>query len=650
MAGEAGENAANELVEQGMENLTPLDGDEASSMKAGKKALGNSAFGDTGAGGGSAGALPLDPGGPADGDFQAYEEALGAGEDNGDGAGNLEDSYSSYEDLANQLGGDFSEEQIAAYGKSASGANATAKAVAESDAERTIGAGPGGSYPPAVEDKDDFDESDINALGNMINEGRDDGKDDEKSANLNVENVSITAGSVNVGETSMGDGQGGELRAGISEEGEGEEPDQSPGEFMKSLRNGVKDGNNMTGEGVAKAVGDKDAASMLKGVGYKDSTISEYYGLDNADNAKGGQGQSDKLQEGNAKDGAMNAANVTINAGTVNMEGSSFGGAQSDKLQAGNGEESGENGENGGSRKSGESDGEISLEGGPEQEQKGLSTWGKVKQFGTAFKNNGGLEQLGTLANDIVDVGHSFSEGLYVDGQAPTAEWNANSQWRRQNIAEAGKKREERLKVGADSWANNKQNISSMKEKYIDEEREKAQQKYGNSKPPAYIESVAQERAETKAKAALKDMSVYTRYGVNDVDSAYKLYDNANKKGLTPEGSIKDMAKFESFNTNSKNMKSVNEGNYIAGDGYSSVEEAIPNVKIYFDAGYRDVEQIAHVDYMSKKLNKPPDFAMALDQALMKKGNIAYSGNDVEMKKVIAELNQWYENKRNGKS
>lgn len=331
--------------------------------------------------------------------------------------------------------------------------------------------------------------------------------------------------------------------------------------------------------------------------------------------------------------GNINASNVTINASSVNMEGATLESAQS-QLQVGEGTISEEgNTTSGGTQNSSEDDG-ISLEGSSEK----INFW-------DAFKNQGGLEQIGTLANDLMDGHHSLAAGLYVDGTAPTGEWNANSQWRRQNIAEAGKKREENVRRSADNWANNKANISIMAGKYIEEEREKAQKKYGKSKDADYIESVAQEQAKTKAKAALKDMSVYVQYGVTDVNTAYKLYENANNNGFKPDESIRNMAGFNKFNTNAGNVNNINVSNNFTGNNYTSVEQAIPNAKTYYDAGYTNVKDMAWVDYMAQKLNKTPDYAMAVDEALKKKGKggkLTYNGKDADMKKVIDQINSHY--------
>lgn len=339
-------------------------------------------------------------------------------------------------------------------------------------------------------------------------------------------------------------------------------------------------------------------------------------------------------QANNANSENINASTVTINASSVNMEKATLGSAQGTQLQAG--ESSGTEEDNTTSKNaqnSSEDDG-ISLEGASNE-----------VSFLEAFKNQGGLEQIGTLANDLIDGHHSLAAGLYVDGTAPTGEWNANSQWRRKNIENSKKQREENSTRKADNWANNKDNISIMTENYIDDERKKAQKKYGKSKDADYIESVAQEQAKTKAKAALKDMSVYVKYGVTDVDTAYKLYKNANDNNFKPDESIRNMAGFNKFNTNAGNVNNINVSNNFTGSNYTTVEQAIPNAKTYYDAGYTNVKDMAWVEYMAKSLNKTPNYAMAVDEALKKKGKggkLTYNGKDPDMKKVIAQINSHY--------
>lgn len=452
----------------------------------------------------------------------------------------------------------------------------------------------GRDLPAYMEDKDDFDSADIQALTSGITDGLENQTENEKTE-----------------ETYVG-----------------------PAEFMKSLReNSEAKDENMTDNDVAKAVGSENVAKMLEDAGFSGEEIASYLGTGN-ENAEGLSG------------GNINASNVTINASSVNMEGATLESAQS-QLQVGEGTISEEGNTTSGDTQDSSEGNTTSGDTQNSSEDDGISLEGSSEKinFWDAFKNQGGLEQLGTLANDLVDGHHSIAAGLYVDGTAPTGEWNANSQWRRQNIAEAGKKREENVRRSADNWANNKANISIMAGKYIDDERKKAQKKYGKSKDADYIESVAQEQAKTKAKAALKDMSVYVQYGVTDVNTAYKLYENANDNGFKPDESIRNMAGFNKFNTNAGNVNNINVSNNYTGNNYTTVEQAIPNAKTYYDAGYTDIKDMSWVDYMAQRLGKSPEFAMAVDETLKKKGKegkLTYNGKDADMKKVIDQINSHY--------
>lgn len=441
---------------------------------------------------------------------------------------------------------------------------------------------------PGYMDQDDFDSADIHALTTGITDGMENQMNNEKTE-----------------ETYIG-----------------------PAEFMKSLReNSESKDENMTDNDVAKAVGSENIAKMLEDAGFSGEEIASYLGM-GKENAEGLSG------------GNINASNVTINASSVNMEGATLEKAneiktvddkeKNDEIKEATLESA---------KIESESDG-INLQDESEGADNKLS-WFEV------FKNKGGLEQIGTLFNDLNDIRHSMSAGLYVDGAAPTNEWNSNTKWRQDNIIEAGKKREENNKVSADNWANNKANINKMTSMYIDEERQKAQRKYGKNKDADYIESVAQEQAKTKAKAALKDMSVYVQYGVTDVNMAYKLYQNANDNGFNPEQSIRNMGEYARFNNNASNVNNINVSNNFAGNNYTSVEQAIPNAKTYFDAGYKDIKDMSWVDYMAKKLNKSPEFAIKVDETLKKKGSngkLTYDGNDKAMKKTIAQINKYYNN------
>jgi len=388
---------------------------------------------------------------------------------------------------------------------------------------------------------------------------------------------------------------------------------ESPREFMKTLREGseAKD-QNMTDEEVAKAVGSDSVASMLKDAGFSEEQIASYLGTE-------GLGAGD-----------INASTVTINASTVNMDGSSQQGDDNVKTI-----------------EEGEIDGDVEIDNAEEKESDKISLEGAIDgaSFGEIFTNLGGIEKIGTLYDTMVDGAHDIAKGLYVDGMAPTQEWDAGSKTRKGFIEEGSKHRKEYVERAKDNWAHDKANITIMTNKYMEKYLPEMQAKYGDSKPQSYIVAQAREKSEEKAKAALKDMSAYVQYGVTDVNMAYNLYQNANNNGLSPEQSIRNMAGYQKFNSNAGNINSINVSPNFTGNNYTSVEAAIPNAKTYYDSGYTNINEMAWVDYLAQKLGRSPEFAMKVDETLKRKGKggqLTYNGKDANMKKVIDQINSHY--------
>ena len=318
--------------------------------------------------------------------------------------------------------------------------------------------------------------------------------------------------------------------------------------------------------------------------------------------------------------GNISAGNITINAGSVNMQG-----GENIKF-AGEGQVKGADGEKQDNTKLEEY----------ELVDDGITLQGASLSAGEIFKNIGGLEKLGQLGVDLYQGLGGIGDGLYVDGDAPTKERETIAGMLSQNIKDSSEKRKENNDRMKDNWANNKSNISIMTEKYMSDE--KFREKYSD-KPEAYI----RREAETKAKSALKDMSAYVPYGITDVNLAYELYDSANKNGFTPEQAIRNKAGYEKFNNNVQNVVSINQSGTFERDNYKTVEEAIPDARKYYDAGYTDINDMAWVEKIAQSLGRSPEFAMKVDQTLRKKGGkINYNGKNEEMKKLIADINSAY--------
>ncbi len=367
-----------------------------------------------------------------------------------------------------------------------------------------------------------------------------------------------------------------------------------------------------------------DVISRKEEIGEQISTMRESSGEKSqlSENSSGSgaitSGAANKQGIGN-----ISAGNITINAGSVNMQG-----GENIKF-AGEGQVKGADGITGEGKKENNQPGEIEL-------VEGITLQGASLSAGEIFKNIGGLEQLGKLGVDLFQGLGGIGDGLYVDGDAPTKERETIAGMLSQNIKDSSDKRKENNDRMKDNWANNKSNISIMTDKYMSDE--KFREKYSD-KPEAYI----RREAETKAKSALKDMSAYVPYGITDVNLAYELYDSANKNGFTPEQAIRNKAGYEKFNNNVQNVVSINQSGTFERDNYKTVEEAIPDARKYYDAGYTDINDMAWVEKIAQSLGRSPEFAIKVDQTLRKKGGkINYNGKNEEMKKLIADINSAY--------
>lgn len=364
-------------------------------------------------------------------------------------------------------------------------------------------------------------------------------------------------------------------------------------------------------------------SSGLKDSGYQSPTI----------------GASNKASEGAATIGSMAtgaankqgigniaAGNITINASSVNMQGGGnikfAGDGQVKAIEGTTKTEKEEKSQNSQPAKV-ELDDEITLT-------------GASLSAGEIFKNIGGLEQLGKLGVELYQGLGGIGDGLYVDGDAPTRERETIAQMLNQNIKDSSDKRKENTDRMKDNWAHNKANISIMTDKYMSDKKFTDQY---SDKPEAYI----RRKAEEKAKSALKDMSEYVPYGVTDVKLAYELYDSANKNAFTPEQAIRNKVGYEQFNNNVQNVVSINNSGTFERNNYTTVEEAIPNARTYYDAGYTNINDMAWVEKIAQSLGRSPEFAMKVDQTLRKKGGkINYSGKNEEMKKLIEDINSTY--------
>lgn len=212
----------------------------------------------------------------------------------------------------------------------------------------------------------------------------------------------------------------------------------------------------------------------------------------------------------------------------------------------------------------------------------------------------------------------------------------SSQDWKRTNEQLAGdsKAKQEQIKFNV---VNNKGN-----QKYIIEQEgymEKLRAQYPDEKkyPDARLEAMAEEQAKAKLKS-LAD--TYAPYGIQDGKVMYELDKDRKKYGLTADEAIQQRSSFEKFNTNKKNIVKVNIENK---PNISSVSEVEPHAKDYYYNGYTKADDMAVVRVIEEKLKVSPNYAMAVDQTLRKKGGrVNYKGNDPQMKDVVDQINKYY--------
>ena len=342
-----------------------------------------------------------------------------------------------------------------------------------------------------------------------------------------------------------------------------------------------------------------------------------------AGTSSGSQGSS-----GGFSGGSINASNITINASSINLQGAMQGGirtAETSALPDSTKETSSGEILVSKSQTNTKEDETIEIKGGKE------SLGDKISRYQDA----GYFEDIGRALNAAYKGGHSISDTLYVNGAAPT-DWKGVADRRDARIKESDTKRKERVEREKASWANDKANIKIMADKYMND---KSFTDSYSDKPEAYV----RRKAEEKAKGALKDMSAYVQYGITDVNLAYKLYKDANAYSYSPEEAIRSRAGYEAFNGNVKNVNTLNVSTSFPQNNYTTVEQAIPHAREYYNAGYTNINEMAWLHYMADKLGKTPAFAMKIDEELKKKGGkINYNGANKELKNVIDQINNRY--------
>lgn len=112
---------------------------------------------------------------------------------------------------------------------------------------------------------------------------------------------------------------------------------------------------------------------------------------------------------------------------------------------------------------------------------------------------------------------------------------------------------------------------------------------------------------------------------------------------------IRDMAfkpdqkdSFEKFNKASKNIESINKRYNTK---VKSVDEIVPNARLYYNSGYTDINEMQWLNKMSNKLNITPEYFMQIDKALKRRNQkVDYDGDNKEVQEIINQVNEHYFN------
>lgn len=376
---------------------------------------------------------------------------------------------------------------------------------------------------------------------------------------------------------------------------------------------------------------DSDYKQLAEAFGWKDESDS---GIKEAiaQGVEEGNENIDEEKKG-ALEGKLDTDNLTINAGTVNMQGE-LNTPQEEKIKT---IESGQNeGENTDKEQKDEEENNSIKEANVLELEEGERN---LKDLLTAARDSGVLGKFADIGNELYKGAHSITDTMYVDGGA-TGDWQQLSGIAENLMQKGNKKIEERNERTKASWANDKANISFVADKYMVEMRAIYQ-----GKSEAYV----RDKAEEKAKSKLKEMSEFVPYGITNVEQVYQLYNDKKEYACSTEQAIKRAAGYNKFNV--ENVTHINQGNAFTRNDYKTVQEAIPGAEKYYKSGVTDIKEMEIIERMRRELEKIPEyskkatpqFAMKVDQTLKKKGGkINYKGSDEAVKKVVDSINEKY--------
>lgn len=343
--------------------------------------------------------------------------------------------------------------------------------------------------------------------------------------------------------------------------------------------------------------------------------------------AKDTQKDIDKLEEKNKTKEDLNGLNLQISNANVNIE----NGTNNLKDKENSNEE-----KNKGNSENPDNESQLDKEKDKQQQTfEGISsllidkdasklidsTFGedkKVKMFVGAASEIG--QALYEGYNEIMD-------GMYV-GEAPK-DWKQRSdRWNEYN--------QESLKAIKTEFVEDPNHIEFIIKEH------KLIEKY-RDKYPDKSESRIREYAEEDAKKKLQDMSGYMDKGVApNIKVLNTLYGDQKKYGLTLDEAIKKSKEFSKFNSDIKNVQSINATYKTSA---STVQEIIPEAKdYYYGHGFKNIDDIKNTDFLKEKFKIDKDYAANLTKIISvhaKNGKpIIYNGSNEKEKNMIDEINK----------
>lgn len=309
---------------------------------------------------------------------------------------------------------------------------------------------------------------------------------------------------------------------------------------------------------------------------------------------------------GSAKGETLNAANLNVTAGNVNIGGNTVNGNEdagvkgaTEAVQASDESDDGAEGD------------DFNVVAGSESFKDRL-----MRGMNVAM-DTGTLEDVGSFVGGLSDDINTIMDGFYVT--PPDDTWKQSSQIREEGRQHREEKRKEHVQHLETNFVNNPKNMEYMMNNMqvngmglMEYSRE-----MNKGKSETYIKDFAMQRAQQE----LEKMKGYAAYGM-DAEQAYPLYQDQKNYGLTQEEAIRNSAGFDRFDANIGNINFTNSVYSSQGVQVERVSELAPNAKDYYTAGYTDVKTVLNLDKIQKTLDCSAQKAMNVYTALEKKGKI----------------------------